>query len=188
MKNMLRWVHGTARQTESREGAKLFRAPGNETQLERVGLSSLAVFGLLCHLLIFWLLFFPYAYTYDPYYQAPGSSSYGLTFITTGWQAMGFMLIFPVFSYLLCLLPMLRKSARRKKQLEESLYLNVLVNLGGFLLMCGVLLFSLFGDFNNQRHWLDGMHLAILFLAVLCSSVSSVLLGSLMRRSRTKLR
>ena len=123
MKHKLRWVHRSEQQLMQREGARPVHAPAGESHLEQVGLLSMALVGLLCQLLIFWLLSFPYTYSYNPSLGAVPS-------LITGWQALGFLLIFPAFPYLACLLPLVRKSARRNKRLEVSLYLNGLVNLG----------------------------------------------------------
>ena len=177
------WRHIPERKPEIHEGSEPFRAPRNETRRDQIGLSSLAVLGLLCHSLIFWLLSFPYVYRYDPYVATDEPSSAGIVSITTGWQALGAILILPGFSYLACLLPALWKS----KKLEVSMYLNVGVNLGGFLLLYGLLLFSRIGDFDKQTTFLDaayGIHLTFLFLAALCSSASSIALGFWLRRSR----
>ena len=56
MKKPLWWVHGSERLPESRAGVEPFGTPKRETWLGRAGLPGLAVFGLLCHLFIFWLL------------------------------------------------------------------------------------------------------------------------------------
>ena len=181
MKNRPRWARRSEQQLMQHEGAELFRAPAGETHLEQVSLLSIALFGLMCHVLMFWLLSFPYTSSYNPYLDDVPS-------LTTGWQALGFLLIFPVFPYLACLLPMVRKSAERKKRLEAYLYLNSLVNLGGFLLIYGILQLPRMEDPLHFEFRLDAayeVHLILLFLAVLASSISSVLLGSLLWRSRT---
>ena len=179
------WRHIPERKPEIHEGSEPFRAPRNETRRDQIGLSSLAVLGLLCHSLIFWLLSFPYVYRYDPYLAVDEPSSGGIM-ITTGWQALGVILILPAFSYLAYLLLAVRKS-KKLEYLEVSMYLNVGVNLGGFLLLYGLLLFSRIGDFDKQTTFLDaayGIHLTFLFLAALCSSVSSISLGFWLRRRR----
>lgn len=172
-------------QPEIREGSELFRAPRSEMRGDQIGLSSLAVLGLLCHALIFWLLSFPYVYTYDPYYQPAPWAPDGFTFVTTGWQTPGVILILPCLFYLACLLPVLRKS----KWLEVSMRLNAFVNVGGFLLLYGRLFLSQWGsaDGANQTHWRDaayGSHLTFLFLAALCSSVSSLSLGLWLQQNK----
>jgi hypothetical protein len=183
------WRHIPERKPEIHEGSEPFRAPRNETRREQIGLSSLAVLGLLCHSLIFWLLSFPYVYRYDPYLAVDVPSSGGIISITTGWDALGAIPLLPaftylpVFTYLACLLPALRKS----KKLEVSMYLNAGVNLGGFLLFNGLLFFSRIGDANHQTAPLDaayGIHLTFLFLAALCSSASSIALSFWLRRIR----
>jgi len=181
MKNLLWWVHGTERLPESREGVELFRPPERETWLGRAGLPSLAVLGLLCHLLIFWLLSFPYTYF------EVGICEVDCTSITTGWQAMGWLLIFPVFPYLTYLRNMLQQSVQREQWLDTSLNLNVLVNLGGFLVIYGFLWLSLHGADLHNVAWHDaayGIHLARLLLAVVSSSVMSIVLRSWLRRSK----
>src|SRR5437588_51484 len=60
MKNLLRWLQGSERPPVQHERAEPLFAP--ETRLERVGFPGLAALGLLCQLLIFWLLSFPYTY------------------------------------------------------------------------------------------------------------------------------
>jgi hypothetical protein len=180
MKKLLCWVHGSVRLPESRAGIEPFGTPERETWLGRTGLPSLAALGLLCHLLIFWLLSFPYTYF------EVGICEVNCTSITTGWQAMGFILIFPVFPYLAYLLPTLRKNVQTE-QLLTFLYLNVLVNLGGFLVIYGFLQISLHGADLHNVAWSDaayGIHLALLLLAVVSSSVMSLVLGSRLRRSR----
>ncbi len=163
-----------------REGIEPLRPPERGIRLEQIGQFSLVVLGLLCHLLLFFSLAFPYVYRYDPYVN--------VTWSTTGWQAVlgdGLLpvVIFPVLPYLACLLPMLRK----KEWLEMSLYLNVLLNPVSFLLIWGVLFLDRMGYFDNQTTWQDAAydrHLAFLLLSAVGSSISSALLGRLLRRNR----
>jgi hypothetical protein len=154
--------------------------PPRETWLGRVGLPSLAVFGLLCHLFIFWLLSYPYTYF------EVGICEVDCTSITTGWQAMGFILIFPVYPYLAYLRNRRRKSVQTE-QLLTLFDLNVLVNLGGFLFIYGILWLKLHSADLHDIAWPDaayGIHLALLLLAVVSSSVMSLVLGFWLRRSR----
>ncbi len=194
MKKLLWWVHGSERLPESREGVEPFRTPERETWLGRVGLPSLAVLGLLCHLLIFWSLSWTYAYLYlweaeTPVYQVPGSPSEYFNATITGWTVMKeqpFLLLFvtfPILPYLACLLLMLRKSEWMQQRLKESLYLNGLLNLVGFFFTWWFLLYYSETDLYD-RSWLDGTRLMMLLLFFAGSSVCSVLLGSLLRRSR----
>lgn len=180
MKDRLQWVRRSEQQRIQRGRAELFRAPAGESHLEQVGLPSIALVGLLCQLLIFWLLSFPYTSSYNPYLD-------DVPTLTTGWQELGILLIFPVFPYLACLLPLVRNSAQRKKRLKVCLYLNSLVNLGGFLLIYGFLQLPPLKpppvEFRLDAAY--GVHLVLLFLAALASSICSVLLGELLRRSRT---
>ena len=181
MKNLLRWLHGSERPLVQHERAEPFFAPESETWLERVGFPGLAVLGLLCQLLIFWLLSFPYTYFEQGICEVDCIST------TTGWQAMGSLLILPVFPYLACLLPMLRKSVQKEHYLEMGLYLNAPVNLGGFLLIFGALQLPFFGADLYNVAWHDaayGIHLTLLLLAVVSSSVISIVLRSWLRRSR----
>ncbi len=180
MKKLLWWVHGSERLPESREGVEPFRTPERETWLRRAGLPSLAVLGLLCHLFIFWLLSYPYTYF------EVGICEVDCTSITTGWQAMGFILIFPVFPYLAYLRNRRRKSVQTE-QLLTLFDLNVLVNLGGFLFIYGILWLKLHSADLHDIAWPDaayGIHLALLLLAVVSSSVMSLVLGFWLRRSR----
>jgi hypothetical protein len=181
MKYLLRWIHGSERPPVQHEGAEPFFGPESETWLQRIGRPLLAVLGLLCHLLIFWLLSFPYTYFEEGICHVDCIST------TTGWQAMGSILILPVFPYLACFLPMLRKSVQKEQYLEMGLYLNVLVNLGGFLLISGALQLPFFAADLYNVAWHDaayGIHLTLLLLAVVSSSVISVALRSWLRRSR----
>jgi hypothetical protein len=153
--------------------------------------ASLAVLGLLCHLLIFWSLSWTYVYLYlweagTPVYQVPGAPSRGFNGTITGWTVMRekpFLLLlvtFPILPYLACLLLMLRKSEWMQKRLKECLYLNGLWILVGFLFTWWNLLYDSETDLYDSS-WLDGTRLMILLLFFAGSSVCSVLLGSLLR-------
>lgn len=169
------------------EKAKKVHSPKRENWPKQVGKLSLIVFGLFCHLLIFRLLSFPYVYTYDPYYQASGSSSPGVTFVLTGWQAHGSVLLLPVLPYLVCLLFIVWTNRLVKNLLETIFYANVVVNVGGFLLVYASLILAHYGEFNKEVYWLDaayGTHVYLLLLAVVGSIASSVGLSQLLRRSR----
>lgn len=160
---------------------------------------GLAIVGLLCHLLVFLSLSFPYVYTYDPYYQVSSSSDPGFTFIDTGWQLVTAgpiaivllpLLILPIFPYLGRILFILLKSERMNSLLEQGFAGNVLLNVLGFLFFYVILSLSQVGDFDKQTHQRDaayGIHLALIFFFVVCSSASSVLLRYSLRQSRAKL-
>jgi len=181
MKNLLRWIRGSERPAVPHERAESFSAPERETWLEQIGAPSLAVVGLLSHLLIFWLLSFPYKYV------EYGMCEVDCISITTGWQTMGTILVLPVLPYLACLLPLLRKSVLIEASLEISLSLNVAVNLLGFLgIWWGSQPWGYDVDLYN-RAWRDaasGIHVTLLLLAVVCSSAISLVLLAFLRRSR----
>ena len=180
MKNFLRWIQTSERPGEH-EGDEPFFAPENESWLAQIARPLLAVFGLYCHLLIFWLLSFPYTYFEQGICEVDCIST------TTGWQAMGSLLLLPVFPYLACLLPVLRKSVQKEQYLEMGLYLNAPVNLGGFLLIFGALQLPFFAADLYNVAWHDaayGIHLTLLLLAVVSSSVMSIVLRSWLQRSR----
>src|SRR6266702_7994301 len=107
MKNFLRWIQTSERPGEH-EGDEPFFAPENESWLAQIARPLLAVFGLYCHLLIFWLLSFPY--TYFQY----GICEVNCVSITTGWQAPDILLVLPIFSYLAYLLSLLWKNVQGK--------------------------------------------------------------------------
>jgi hypothetical protein len=175
------------------ERAERVHASEGETRPKYAGtgrfLPSLAVSGLLCHLLVFLSLFFSSTETYDPYMMA--------TFYTTGWQVLlggdirAFfllpVLILPIFPYLFCLLLIPLKSEWKDVLLRKSFALNGLLNMVGFVLIIVTLAFSLIGDFNKENHRLDaasGIPLAAFLLSLICSSV---LFGHFLQR-RTEAR
>jgi hypothetical protein len=141
---------------------------------------GLAILGLLCHLLIFLSLFFPFADLYDPYV--------GL-FRETGWQVIGNtgilipFLILPVFPYLACLLPIILKSKEKKELLQTFFSLSWPLNIIPFILFPFCVTFK-FGDFDKQTLSMDaaaGIPLAVFLLALFCSIALSILLSLLLR-------
>jgi hypothetical protein len=205
MKNFLGWIHSSERLLEEHEGAESFFVYESETWYSRIGRPLLAVLGLLCHLMIIWLLSFPYTYFEQ------GICEVNCTSVTTGWNAMGYILIFPLLSYLMYLLSLpwkivlaqgslgdsfsdlryllflLGKRVPLEKWLGTSLKFNVLVNLGGFVVIWVVLQISLLGADLYNVSWCDaayGIHLTLILLAVIASSVISLKLGAWLQRNR----
>lgn len=188
MKNLLWWVDDPEHLSKIREGVDPLRVPKRGTRLERVGLLSLAVLGLLCHPLIFLSLSLIFTETYDPYQQ--------VTFLATGWQMLGggfreiFLLatlILPVFFYLSSFLLFGVKSAWKDALLTTSFFLNCLLNAGGFVL--AFTLTFVLGSFNKQTHTTDAaafIPLVAFLLSFICSYV--LLSPSLWRRKERRLR
>jgi hypothetical protein len=204
MRNMPWWVE---RLTAIRsQGAERFHVPAGRTPPEPAGmryLLSLILLDLLCHLLIFLSLYFPYTETYDPYEQA--------TFRATGWQMLGggfqlamlwptreavaivllAALILPVFPNLSCLLLFPLKSEWKDVLLGKGFYLNCLLNTVGFALSSSALTLSLLflgADFNKETHRIDtafGILPAAFLLSLVCSCV---LLGHFLQRTGGALR
>lgn len=180
MKNPQRWLHASERPLVQHDGDEPDFTPENEMWLARIARSLLAVFGLYCHLLIIWLLSFPY--TYFQY----GICEVNCISITTGWQASSLFLLLPLFSYLMYLLSLLWKSLQRETWLATCLMLNVPSNLIGFLFLVLLLQGPLMAADLYNVAWHDaayGIHLTLILLAVVASSVISMVLRSRLRRS-----
>ncbi len=204
MKNLQRGFNASERPLVQHDEDEPDITPENEMWLARIARPLLAVFGLCYHLLIFWLLFFPYIYF------RYGICDVNCTIVTTGWQALGFVLIFPIIPYLMYLLSLLWKSMLERgslgdsfsdlryllsllwervqiaKWLETSLKINIWINLVGFLTFYGALLSHIAAADHDTVAWTDaayGFHLTLILLAVVASTVISVVLCSWLQRS-----
>lgn len=188
MRNMLRWVHDPERLPEGHKGVEPLGAPERGTRLERVGLPSLAILGLLCHLLIFLSLSLTFTETYDPYRQA--------TSLATGWQMLGggfreiFLLatlILSIFFYLSSLPLFAVKSTWKDALLTASFFFTCLLNAGGFAL--AFTLTFVWGNPENDTYTTDAaafIPLVAFSLSFLCSCI--LLSPSLWRRKERRLR
>ncbi|HET8846288.1 MAG TPA: hypothetical protein VFN35_32805 [Ktedonobacteraceae bacterium] len=193
MRHLLWRIHHPERQLPPHEGVQQLRAWDAETKRASVVRIGLAALGLLCHLLLFVLLFFPYVRIHN---------RYGPSFTFTGWNlghdlsltggdpisgVLPVLVLLPVLSYLACLLTLFRKRERTNAWLEKSLYMQVVWNTLGFIVIYAFLSLQQIRDpgyWEVVRDASYDIHLAFFLLSGVCSSVSSILLGLLLRRNR----
>lgn len=140
--------------------------------------------GLLCQLLFFWCLFWPYVYIFNPF----ENNDQGVTFPHTGWEVLvdwPFLipvLVFPLILSLACLLSVLQKKERWRQWLEKSLYMGGLLNVAGSLLiLVGLLLIYSSADLYITASY-DGAHVLTFLLLACGSSASSFMLGRSLRQ------
>jgi hypothetical protein len=195
MRHLFWRVQSPERQPALREGVKRPRPPRGETKRAFASRIGFVILGLLCHLLLFLLLFFPYVRVSDPYRDS--------VLVITGWNlgdifldrilvnlvsgVLPALVLLPILSYLACLLLLFLKRERANAWLAKSLYLNVLWNTLGLLMISGFLFIS---GMQPTREW-DAVRdasyaipLALFLFSAVCSSVGSILLGLLLRRIR----